>query len=327
MIRNFTQFSVMDFAEEDSFIRWARHGDPVATAFWEQWLKDHPEKAADAKEAYRLVRLVRVQETDPSAESLDALWSRIDKATPLTPAIANATPSGPRLLFRTWWPYAAAASIALLLFFMFNHPVKNIVVNNGTQMAVTLPDGYKVSANAGTTLKYRPGRWNKERRIQLYGEAFFEVKKGKAFIVETDQGSVEVLGTQFNVQARAHGFKVDCLSGKVRVTGRSKISQILTAGRSTSQLGNGPLTTPITLDTALIGEWREGRFLFTDATLQEVFDEIERQFDVTIQTSPEVLARRTATFFEKGNLDSALYKVCWPMQLEARRKGKTIVIK
>jgi hypothetical protein len=56
MIRNFTQFSVMDFAEEDSFIRWARHGDPVATAFWEQWLKDHPEKAADAKEAFRLLR-------------------------------------------------------------------------------------------------------------------------------------------------------------------------------------------------------------------------------------------------------------------------------
>lgn len=325
MIRNFTQFSVMDFAEEDSFIRWARHDDPAAAAFWEQWLKDHPEKNAAAMEAYRLVRLLRVQESNPSQETLDGLWSRIDHATPI--ATTTAAHSRPRYLLRNWLPYAAAASIALLLFFMLNQPPKNIVVKNGDQMAIALPDGSRVLANAGSSLEYRPGKWKKERRIRLTGEAFFEVKKGKPFIVETDQGTVEVLGTRFNVQARANGFKVDCLSGKVRVTNRSKASRILTAGLSTSQSKNGVLAAAIPLDTNLIGAWREGRFFFTDVALQEVLEEIERQFDVTVQTSPEILARRTTTFFERENLDSALYKVCWPMQLEARRKGKTVVIK
>ncbi len=323
MIRNFTQFSVMDFVEEDSFIRWARHGDPEATAFWEQWQKEHPEKTALVTEAYRLVRLIQVQETTPSTQTLDALWSCIDQATPLAPT----TSSAPRLLFRTWLPYAAAASIALLLFILFNHPSKNIVVKNGSQIAFTLPDGSRVKANAGSSLEYQPGKWAKERRIRLEGEAFFEVKKGRPFIVETDQGTVEVLGTSFNVRARANGFKVDCLSGKVRVTGRSKNSQILTAGLSTTQSEKGLLNTPIPLDAALIGAWREGRFFFTDATLQEVFEEIGRQFDVQIQTSPQVLTRRTTTFFEKNTLDSALYKVCWPMQLEARKKGKIVEIK
>ena len=325
MIRNFTQFSVIDFAEEDSFVRWARHGDPEATAFWEQWLKDHPEKNTAAMEAYRLVRSIQVQETTPSPETLEALWSSIDQATPISQTIP--TPTGPRLVFRTWLPYAAAASIALLLFFLFNHPSKNIVVENGDQMALVLPDGSRVLANAGSSLEYRPGKWGRERLIHLTGEAFFEVKKGKPFIVETKQGTVEVLGTRFNVQARANAFKVDCLSGKVRVTNRSKINRILTAGLSTSQSENGLLSAAEPLDTSLIGAWREGRFFFADVTLQEVLEEIERQFDIKVQTSPEILARRTTTFFEKDNLDSALYKVCWPMQLEARRKGKIVEIK
>jgi transmembrane sensor len=325
MIKNFTQFSVMDFAEEDSFIRWARRGDPEATAFWEQWLKEHPEKNTAAMEAYRLVRSIQVQETTPSPETLEALWSSIDQATPISQTIP--TPTGPRLVFRTWLPYAAAASIAILLFFLFNRPSKNIVVKNGDQMALVLPDGSRVLANAGSSLEYRPGKWGRERLIHLSGEAFFEVKKGKPFIVETKQGTVEVLGTRFNVQARANGFKVDCLSGKVRVTGRSKTSRILTAGLSTNQSENGILADAVPLDTNLIGAWRDGRFFFADVTLQEVLEEIERQFDVKVQTSPEIFARRTTTFFERDNLDSALYKVCWPMQLEARRKGKIVEIK
>ena len=161
----------------------------------------------------------------------------------------------------------------------------------------------------------------------MNGEAFFEVKKGRPFIITTDQGNVEVLGTRFNVRARAGVLKVDCLSGKVRVTGRSKDSQVLTAGMFTDNSENGRLSIPAPLDTALIGAWREGRFLFSEATLKEVFAEIERQFDVSVETTPQVLARRTTTFFERGNLDSALYKVCWPMQLEARRKGKIVTIK
>lgn len=317
----------MDFAEEDSFIRWARHGDPEATAFWELWLKEHPEKSKDVADACRLVRLLQVhEEKAPDREAVEALWTRIDAATR-----QDATPPHARQLrritLRRLLPYAAAASFALLLFFLFNQPSKHIVVHNGDQIALTLPDGSSLKANAGTTITYRPGRWKKERHIRMNGEAFFEVKKGRPFIITTDQGNVEVLGTRFNVRARAGVLKVDCLSGKVRVTGRSKDSQVLTAGMFTDNSENGRLSIPAPLDTALIGAWREGRFLFSEATLKEVFAEIERQFDVSVETTPQVLARRTTTFFERGNLDSALYKVCWPMQLEARRKGKIVTIK
>ncbi len=316
----------MDFAEEDSFIRWARHGDPEASVFWEQWLKEHPEKSADVAAASRLVRLLQAQEAEPAQESIEALWARINAATQQEVVPSPARPSRQATL-RILLPYVAAASFALLLFFLFNQPSKHIVVKNGNQITLTLPDGSLVKANAGTTISYRPGKWKKERRIHLSGEAFFEVKKGRPFIVATARGNVEVLGTRFNVQARAGGFRVDCLSGKVRVTGLSTDSQILTAGLSTDNSENGLLSTPAQLDTALIGTWREGRFFFSEATLKEVFAEIERQFDVSIQASPQVLARRATTFFERGNLDSALYKVCWPMQLEARRKGKIVTIK
>jgi transmembrane sensor len=326
MKKNFTQFSVLDFAEEDSFIRWVRHGDPQAAVFWERWLTAHPEKSKEVTEAARLIRLLRVQqEEEPTRESIEALWAQIDIASRRDGVLSKAQPSQKTIL-RRLLPYAAAAALALLLFFQFNRPSKQIVVRNGDQIALTLPDGSLLKANAGTTISYQPGRWKKERHVRLNGEAFFEVKKGRPFIVSTDQGNVEVLGTRFNVHARAGGFKVDCLSGKIRVTGRSRDTQVLTAGLSTDNSENGRLSAPAPLDVALIGAWREGRFFFREATLKEVFAEIERQFDVSIRTTPQVLARRTTTFFERGNLDSALYKVCWPMQLEARREGKMITI-
>lgn len=314
----------MDFAEEDSFIRWARHGDPEAAAFWEQWLKDHPDKQEAVQEAARLVRLLKVREIEPTAAELQSIWSRIDAAIE-APAMTK-TPAR-RIFLRAWLPYAAAAaSVALILFFLFNDPSRDLVIPNGEQMAFTLPDGSAVKANAGSTLSYQPRTWKKERRIQLNGEAFFEVKKGKPFIVETSHGNIEVLGTKFNVQAREGAFRVDCLSGKVRVTTPSKSVQVLTAGRSTQQTNAGLLAEPVTLDTALIASWRDGRFYFENAALKEVFDEISRQYKVEIRTSAEVMRRRTTTFFELGSLDSALYKVCWPMQLEARRKGNVVTV-
>ncbi len=323
---NYANFSALDFAQEPSFIRWVRAGDGEAAAFWERWLSDHPDRAEAVAQARRIVLALRVREEEPAPQTLSNIWNAIQAQTEeaaIKPLKTSRTPLIRRLL-----PYAAAASAALLIwFFLAYNPTKVIYTENAQQLALDLPDGSKVNVNAATELTYQPKNWKKERRVHLEGEAFFQVEKGEPFVVETPLGKVQVLGTSFNVKAREGYFEVDCFTGKVRVTNQNGSTQVLNPGQSTRiDLASGTLTPPAAYDPGLTATWREGKFYFQDATLKEVFLEISRQYNVEIKTNPEILRRKTTTFFELGNLDSALYKVCWPMQLNAERKGSVVIV-
>ena len=318
MKKNYTEFTALDFAQEPAFIRWVRRPDEAGVRFWEEWLAGYPEKQPVVEEAKRLVLAIKVQETEPSPATLDHIWENINAATQ-----AQSKPVRRLAVFR-FLPYAAAASIAFLLFFVFRNPTKVVLTENAQQLALNLPDGSKVNVNAATEIRYRPGTWKKERRIQLNGEAFFQVAKGEPFVVETKLGNVEVLGTSFNVKSRDGIFEVSCRSGKVRVSSGASL-QVLTPGLST-RLEGTTLENPTPSDPDIAAGWRNGRFYFRDATLEVVFSELSRQYDIEVQAQPEVLKRKTTTFFEAGNLDSALYKVCWPMQLNATRSGNLVVV-
>ncbi len=59
--------------------------------------------------------------------------------------------------------------------------------------------------------------WYFKRSVQLAGEAYFEVEKGKKIEVVSEKAKTVVLGTKFLVTARNNEYTVDCKSGKVKV--------------------------------------------------------------------------------------------------------------
>lgn len=324
MEQNYTKFTALEFAQELSFIRWVRHSDEEASRFWEAWVRTHPEHHREIELAKKLVLALRVREAAIPPDALDRMWSQIDAQTQAPTAQSR------RLPMRRLLSYAAAAAVTgLVLFFsLFNNPAKVVHTANAERMALDLPDGSQVEVSAATELSYKPGSWKKERRIVLKGEAFFKVAKGQPFVVETELGTVRVLGTSFNVKARDGQFEVDCFTGKVGVKSKNS-TRILTPGLSTHLQENQPdgiLIQPTASNPVTTATWRNGRFYFEEATMQVVFDELCRQYDIEVQADPAILQRKTTTFFEVGNLDSALYKVCWPMQLKTTRKGRTIVV-
>ncbi|MBK6947309.1 MAG: FecR domain-containing protein [Haliscomenobacter sp.] len=268
---NYANYSALDFAQEPSFIRWVRAGDGEAASAWERWLTDHPDRAGDVEQARRIVLAIQVREAEPAPETLSSIWNAIQVQTEEV-AIKPMVPVR-RTLVRRLIPYAAAASVALLAwFFLAYNPTKVVLTENAQQLALDLPDGSRVNVNAATELTYQPKSWKKERRVHLEGEAFFQVEKGEPFIVETDLGKVEVLGTSFNVKSREGYFEVDCFTGKVRVTNQNGSMQVLNPGQSTRiDLASGALTTPAVYDPGLTATWREGKFYFQEATLKEVF--------------------------------------------------------
>jgi transmembrane sensor len=170
----------------------------------------------------------------------------------------------------------------------------------GRQFQLVLPDGTKVWLNAASSLKY-PTRFNgKERRVEITGEAYFEVAKNinMPFIATIPPqpgglggASVKVLGTHFNINAYANepSLKTTLLEGSVQVTA-GKNGMNLKPGQQaaisnetnhTIQLING-------VDVEKVMAWKNGVFNFNEATLQEVMHQLERWYDIEVQYEPGV---------------------------------------
>jgi ferric-dicitrate binding protein FerR (iron transport regulator) len=178
---------------------------------------------------------------------------------------------------------------------------------------VTLPDGSQVSLNAGSKLAWNEKKFNKNRLVTLSGEAYFEIEKGGEFIIKTENGTVEILGTKLNVFSREKEFWVSCLTGKVGVEA-GNTSQVILPGEMVKLTSNGLEKTALN-NVNQTAAWQEGIFYFDDKPLVSIFAEIERQFDVSIQFKGDANRSITASFTNK-KLEEALDVVCIPMGLK-----------
>jgi len=211
-----------------------------------------------------------------------------------------------------------AASFVFLLGGWYAYNVtktETITVGNAQMATIELPDKSVVQLNAGSSISFKPYGFMEHRHIELEGEAFFKVKKGNEFVVQSNESKVTVLGTSFTIYARNNHFNVQCYTGKVRVESPSTVPVILTRGKSVKTMTNSAMC-----DTALFNaeesvKWTIGEFYFTNESLNTVFEEMERQFDVSI-SKPSLTERTYTGFFSKKNIKTALENVCLPMGIE-----------
>lgn len=153
---------------------------------------------------------------------------------------------------------------------------------NGEQYQVVLPDGTRVWLNAATTLKF-PLTFAglPQRKVQLTGEAYFEVSKDKhkPFIVHSDQQDVEVLGTHFNVNTYADEpfVKTTLLEGSVKVNSGS----ILKPGEQSALDKTGHVKiAKVDLDEAIA--WKKGYFEFNDENVYQIMRKVARWYNVDV---------------------------------------------
>jgi transmembrane sensor len=201
---------------------------------------------------------------------------------------------------------------------------EKLFVGNGDHKEFRLPDGSHVSVNSSTTLAWSGREFSDNRHVQLSGEAFFAVIKGTPFTISTEKGTIEVLGTSFNVFARANFFKVSCFTGKVQVSA-SERSVILMPGESAELSDNELLKYPEE-NLNRTNSWINGEFFYDNICLNNVLDEIERQFSVKFDAKDFAEKYFTGSFNNK-DLRSVLDIVFIPMGLnyEIGSKGKISV--
>ena len=197
-------------------------------------------------------------------------------------------------------------------FFAFNKSVIEERTLASEKSTISLPDLSEVIINADSEITYDANSWNSKRSLNLQGEAYFKVAKGKTFNVITPNGVVTVVGTKFNVKSRKNYFEVVCYEGIVKVTS-NKITRQLLAGDTYRVLNN---TFSEDKTTEVSPQWTNNKSLFKRIPLAEVINELERQYDIKVDFKSADIARLFSGGFVHSNLESALISITKPMNLK-----------
>lgn len=218
-----------------------------------------------------------------------AAWAKISNSISDT---SQTTAKNKTIALSIWKSAAMAAAVLTIGFFVifgiYNTGQIKVVADSGDKQ-ITLPDNSIVTLKEGGVLSYKKS-FNKEKRnITLDGEAFFEVSKNKdkPFIINADDVSVQVLGTSFYVKSGSTAY-VAVVTGKVQMTLNKNVTDKLTlTPGNTGQLSNGKLVQDTTYTDDLM-YWKTGTLNFTDVSLYEVIERLNKLFSVSIRLSDDM---------------------------------------
>lgn len=154
----------------------------------------------------------------------------------------------------------------------------------GGEYKLVLADGTSVWLNASSSLKFPTAFSGTERRVEVSGEAYFEVAKNKhlPFVVSVNgRQEVRVLGTHFNVNAYLEDGleKVTLLEGSVAVA-QGKYAVTLKPGQQSFLAGKGFEIEDADVDQVIA--WKTGFFEFNNSSLESIMQSISRWYDVDV---------------------------------------------
>lgn len=220
---------------------------------------------------------------------------------------------------------ASAAAVAVLCalgwwaYYMFAPVPLQTVSTLAETRSITLPDQTEIVLNRYSTLTYPERFRGKDRKVQLQGEAYFEVSKDAAhpFKVEAEAVIVQVLGTHFNIEAYPEDaqVKTTLLEGSVAVSLIGKEEERLVLSPNESAIYNKDkksLTLHTEKDVSEEIAWRNGTLLFKSIPLQEIVRQLSNAFhtDIRIEDADLQNYHMTATFSDGETLEEILSLLC-----------------
>lgn len=234
--------------------------------------------------------------------------------------------AAPVVRLNPWKNILKVAAVITLIFTLsiiyLNTLDETVKTDLAQRTEVVLPDASEILLNADSEISYDKKNWADERRVSLKGEAFFKVAKGQKFTVATPDGDVTVLGTQFNVESREGYFEVSCYEGLVRVdfqeTGRELPagSSFLVIGGTIVEADGPKATTP---------SWINNESSFKSIPLAYVLAELERQFDIEVETQNVDLTQLYTGTFSNTNINLALQSISTPSQISYKLEGSKVL--
>jgi ferric-dicitrate binding protein FerR (iron transport regulator) len=254
-----------------------------------------------------------------------------------------------------WWFWSAASSVKSEV------ASREVKTPKGSQSYLTLPDGTEVWLNANSKIVYDDDFNRTDRKVQLTGEAYFNVAKNqeKPFTIQAGGVKVKVLGTVFNLRCYPDEDNIETtlVSGSVAITiddnpGNTNTIQMkpgeklsvhnrintgsLVARRLTDSLDTAEipilLLSKIRVDpldsTLLDAAWKEGKLVFDGEDFGKVASKIEKWYNVTVVVENENLYNTSFTgVFGKKSLVKVLNALQATGKLTYRQENDTVYVR
>jgi len=204
-----------------------------------------------------------------------------------------------------------------------------ITTPRGGKWDVTLSDGTKVWLNASSSIRYPSAFIGNERKVEITGEAYFEVahNAAKPFKVITKGQIVEVLGTHFNINAYddEETVKTTLLEGKVRVSKGIAIATLLPGQQSVTISSNNSISVK-NADTEQAIAWHNGYFQFDRSDIHAVTQQLSRWYDVDIKFQGKITQDKFGGSISRDATLSQVLHTLEQSMVRFKIDGKTVTV-
>jgi len=204
----------------------------------------------------------------------------------------------------------------------------------GGKYQVTLADGTVVWLNSESSLRYPTVFKGTDRKVEISGEAYFEVAKnpGHPFKVHInvatgEGGEVEVLGTHFNVNAfdNEATIRTTLFEGSIRMNRANGVTPIK-PGQQLQAAKDGKVAIVNNADLESVIAWKEDRFQFEDADLKYVMRQIARWYDIEVAYKGNITTHFDGSIPKNVNVVKVLNMLELTGEVKFTIEGRKVVV-
>jgi ferric-dicitrate binding protein FerR (iron transport regulator) len=274
---------------------------------------------------------------EPADVNVDAAWNNMRSRMHQYAEIESKHAGKTRSLFFYLSGIAAVLVVGALVFAIYKYQTAGpatvqLASGDATITDNLLPDGTIIALNQHTSIEYRKEFSEKERKVKLSGEAFFDVEpdKTRPFIIEAQDAVITVLGTSFNVKAMEEDIAVEVLveEGLVELANPDKSQS------TTLHIGEKGIyireTREVKKETELDPEslyWLNKTLLFRETELSVVFETLERLYKVKITVENQNIRKCLLTAkFSNETIDHIIDHISTIFEFEIKKDDKNILI-
>lgn len=210
-------------------------------------------------------------------------------------------------------------------------PVFNrMTTPRGGQYQLILPDGTKVFLNAASSLKYPTVFDQKERRVELTGEGYFEVagNREKPFLVNVNGAQeIEVLGTHFNVKAYPDDkdIRTTLLEGSVKINYKDRHVLLKPKYVAVNDLKGNLLVKQANIEQVMA--WKNGLFVFDNVNLKEAMNMAARWYDIEVDYRGNVAQKKLwGTVSKYKTITELLDKIKFTTGINYKIEGRRVIL-
>ena len=209
--------------------------------------------------------------------------------------------------------------------------IHTLSTGKGENYRLQLPDHTEIWLNSASSIKF-PASFDglKTRKVELRGEAYFEVAKDQEhpFIVKTEQQEVQVLGTHFNINSDPDqgNTRTTLLEGSVKITNRDKKEQLIKPGEvSLVNEGAAILVSPADLKTTMA--WKNGYFRFKGEHIEEVMLKISKWYAIEVSYQGPISKEKfSGNISMNKNISEVLNMLSYANAVKFKVEGRRVTV-